>query len=180
MSKKYTREQWLQKSLDAISGQRFGRVVIDNIVTSLGVTKGSFYWHFKDRNDFLEKLVTYWDERFTKTVMHHINESEAGPHERLLELMLYITRNRLASYDAAITALAHNEPQTSNHIGEIFESRMHYVATLFAEMGYKGTDLEMRSRMLVMFMSQEQNIPIKKPLKEQIKLMKKAHALLTC
>ena len=56
---------------------------------------------------------------------------------------------------------------------------MQFVATLFAEMGYKGTDLEMRSRMLVMFMSQEQNMPTQKPLKEQIKFMKKAHALLT-
>ena len=87
MSKKYTREQWLQKSLEAISGKGFGRVVIDNIVTSLGVTKGSFYWHFKDRNDFLEKLITYWDDTFTKIVMYHINESEAGPRERLLELI---------------------------------------------------------------------------------------------
>ena len=179
MSKKYTREQWLQKSLEAISGKGFGRVVIDNIVTSLGVTKGSFYWHFKDRNDFLEKLITYWDDTFTKIVMYHINESEAGPRERLLELMLYITRNRLASYDAAITTLTHNEPQISNQIAKVFESRMQFVATLFAEMGYKEADLEMRSRMLVMFMSQEQNMPTQKPLKEQIKFMKKAHALLT-
>lgn len=180
MRKRYSKKQWLQKSLDIISGQGFGRVVIDNIVTSLGVTKGSFYWHFKDRNDFLENLVTHWDEAYTKIVMRHIDEIKTEAPERLLELMLYITRNRLASYDAAILALGHNEPHVSSQIAEVFKSRMQFVATLFAEMGYKGTDLEVRSRMIVTFMSQEQNIPAQRPLKEQIKFMKKAHAILTC
>ncbi len=51
MRKRYSKEQWLKKSLDVISGQGFGSIVIDNLVDSIGVTKGSFYWHFKDRID---------------------------------------------------------------------------------------------------------------------------------
>jgi AcrR family transcriptional regulator len=177
MKNKYTREKWLQKSLDAISGKDFGNIIIDNIVKSLGVTKGSFYWHFKDRNDFLERLVTLWDDKYTKIVMHHIDGIKTEAPERLLELMLYITRNRLAAYDAAITALAYNEPQISSHVEKVFKSRIEYVANILAEMGYKGVDLEMRSRMIVMFMSQEQNIMGKKSVKEQIKLIRKAYEL---
>lgn len=175
--RKYTREQWLKKALDVISGQDFGSIVIDNILASMRVTKGSFYWHFKDRNDFLEKLVTYWDESFTKNVMRHIGEMKGDADERLLELMMYVTRKRLARYDAAILSLAHNEPHISSQITDVFESRIDFVASLFAEMGYKGLDLELRSRMVVTFMSQEQNILSQKPAKEQIKLIKKAYVL---
>jgi AcrR family transcriptional regulator len=176
--KKHTRKQWLQKSLDVISGQGFGRIVIDNIVKSMEVTKGSFYWHFKDRNDFLEHLVTYWDESFTKNVMLHIGESKGDAAGNLLELMMYVTRKRLARYDAAILSLAHNEPHVSSQIAEVFESRIEFVATLFAEMGYKGLDMELRSRMIVTFMSQEQNILSQKPVKEQVRLIKKVYDLL--
>ena len=178
--KNHTREQWLKKSLDVISGQGFGRIVIDNIVKSLKVTKGSFYWHFKNRNDFLEHLITYWDESFTKNVMRHIDESKSDAGERLLELMFFVTRKRLARYDAAILSLAHNEPHVSNQIAEVLESRIEFVASLFVEMGYKGLDLELRSRMIVTFMSQEQNILQAKTIKKQLKLIEKAHAILTC
>jgi len=178
--KKHTREQWLQKSLDVISGQGFGRIVIDNIVKSIKVTKGSFYWHFKDRNDFLEHLVTYWDENFTRNVMQHIAAMQGDAGKRLLELMMYVTRKRLARYDAAILSLAHNEPHVSNQIAVVFESRIEFVASLIAEMGYKGLDLELRSRMIVTFMSQEQNVLSQKAVKEQVSLIKKAYDLLVC
>ena len=179
-TKKYTREQWLQMSLEIISGQEFGHFVINNIVKLMRVTKGSFYWHFKDRNDFLEHLVTYWDENFTKNVMLHIGEAKGDASERLLELMIFVTRKRLARYDTAILSLAHNEPHVSNQIAEVFESRIKFVASLFAEMGYKGLDLELRSRMIVTFMSQEQNILFRKPVKEQVQLIKKVYDLLIC
>ena len=178
--KKHTREQWLQKSLDVISGQGFGRIVIDNIVKSIKVTKGSFYWHFKDRNDFLVHLVTYWDENFTRNVMQHIAAMQGDAGKRLLELMMYVTRKRLARYDAAILSLAHNEPHVSNQIAVVFESRIEFVASLIAEMGYKGLDLELRSRMIVTFMSQEQNVLSQKAVKEQVSLIKKAYDLLVC
>ena len=165
-------------SLEIISGQEFGHFVIDNIVKLMGVTKGSFYWHFKDRNDFLEHLVTYWDENFTRNVMQHIAAMQGDAGKRLLELMMYVTRKRLARYDAAILSLAHNEPHVSNQIAVVFESRIEFVASLIAEMGYKGLDLELRSRMIVTFMSQEQNILSRKPVKEQVQLIKKVYDLL--
>ena len=111
-------------SLEIISGQEFGHFVIDNIVKLMRVTKGSFYWHFKDRNDFLEHLVTYWDENFTKNVMLHIGEAKGDASERLLELMIFVTRKRLARYDTAILSLAHNEPHVSNQIAEVFENNV--------------------------------------------------------
>ena len=44
-----TREEWLQKSLDLLISGRHGKLRIDNITKELNVTKGSFYWHFKNR-----------------------------------------------------------------------------------------------------------------------------------
>ena len=127
----------------------------------------------------MDQLVTYWDEKFTRSVMSHVDGIKKGGRRRLLELMIFITKNQLARYDSSIRALAHNEPKLTKRIQNIFESRIQYVASLFKDMGYKGTDLEMRSRIIVMFMSQEQNILPTKTIKEQLKLIKKAHAMLS-
>ena len=111
--------------------------------------------------------------------MSHVDGIKKGGRGRLLELMIFITKNQLARYDSSIRALAHNEPKLTKRIQNIFESRIQYVSSLFADMGCKGADLEMRSRITVMFMSQEQNILHTKTIKEQLKLIKKAHAMLS-
>lgn len=111
MKDKVSKEQWLDQALKVISQKGFGRVNIDRLVASLGVTKGSFYWHFKNRSDFVARLIEYWDRKFTLLVTTYINKFEGTSSDRLLELMLFISRNRLTEYDFAIHALAQNEPE---------------------------------------------------------------------
>jgi AcrR family transcriptional regulator len=180
IKKKYSKEQWLAKALDIISSQSFGNIVIDNLVQALGVTKGSFYWHFKNRSDFLKNLISYWDDAFTLDVMDHVNKQQTNARDRLLELMMYVTKNGLARYDLSILALAHNEPQMTEYVEKVFRSRILFVAKLFAEMGCKGIETEVRSKMIVTFMSQEQNLLVQRPINKQIDLVKKVYDLLVC
>ena len=53
------------------------RITIDSLVARLGVTKGSFYWHFQDRAEFIRSLVDYWDRRYTRVVTETLGESTA-------------------------------------------------------------------------------------------------------
>jgi AcrR family transcriptional regulator len=179
MKKRLSKEEWLDKALEAINKEGFGRLKIDHLVTSLGVTKGSFYWHFKNRNNFVLELIEYWDAKFTILVIKHIENFEGNGRERLLELMLFITHHQLAQYDFAIQALAQNEPKIFPMVKEVLSRRFAYVASLFSEMGFRGGDLKFRSRVTVMFMSQEQNSLLRESKEEQLKRIQLAHALFT-
>ena len=150
MKKRLSKEDWLDKALEALNQEGFGRLNIDNLVSSLGVTKGSFYWHFKKRNHFILALIGYWDVKFTRLVIEHIDKFEGNSRERLLELMLFVTRNQLAHYDFAIHALAQNDPEIFPQIKEVLNRRFSYVASLFSEMGFRGDNLKLRSRATVM------------------------------
>jgi AcrR family transcriptional regulator len=179
MKKRLSKEQWLSKALEVINQEGFGHLKIDRLVASLGVTKGSFYWHFKDRSDFVENLIEYWDEQFTRLVIKHIEKLEGNSRERLLELMLFITRKQLAIYDFAIHALAQNEPEIFPMVKKVLNRRFSYVASLFSEMGFRGVDLKFRSRATVMFMTQEQNSLLKESREVQLIRIQVAHALFT-
>ena len=51
-----SREDWIDFALQKLSEEGIDKVKIAPLARVLAVTKGSFYWHFKDRNDFLEQL----------------------------------------------------------------------------------------------------------------------------
>ena len=179
MQKKISTEQWLERSLEILNKQGFGRLNIDRLVKAMGVTKGSFYWHFTSRKDFVTRLVEYWDAIFTDTVIEHIEKFEGDGRQRLLELMLLITGKQLGQYDFTIHALAQNEEDVFPLVSKVLKKRIEFVAGLFAEMGFQGAEVELRSRATVMFMIQEQNSLIKDAKGKQLERIQLAHALFT-
>ena len=179
MGKKLTKEQWLEKALQIINREGFGAIKIDRLVRVMGVTKGSFYWHFESKKDFIANLIEYWDKKFTHNVITRIKDIAGNPSECLLELMLFITNNQLAQYDFAIHALAQNEPDAFPLIKKVLEKRFEFVATLFSAMGFKRDEVNLRSRATVMFMTQEQNSLLKDPVDKQRKRIRLAHTLFT-
>jgi len=179
MKKKLTKEQWLEKALQIINREGFGTIKIDRLVRVMGVTKGSFYWHFESKKDFIANLIEYWDKKFTNNVIKRIKDIADNPSECLLELMLFITDNQLAQYDFAIHALAQNEPDAFPLIKKVLEKRIEFVATLFSAMGLKRDEVKIRSRATVMFMTQEQNSLLKEPKNKQRKRIQLAYDLFT-
>ena len=64
-----TKDEWLAQALDTLSKRGKSRLTIDSLVAKLGVTKGSFYWHFENRADFIQQLMEYWGKRYTDDVV---------------------------------------------------------------------------------------------------------------
>lgn len=179
MDEKLSREQWLEKSLRILNADSFGKLNIDRLVNSMGVSKGSFYWHFQGKADFVIQLVDYWENIFTLSVVEHIDRDIRNPAERLLELMEYVTLNQLAQFDFTIQSLAKSEPVVFAKVKQVFEKRFTYVASILSEIGFSGDELNFRARALVMFMTQEQNSLTRDAKEEQLKRLKIAHGVFT-
>jgi AcrR family transcriptional regulator len=60
---------WLAEALQVLTKSGNAKLPVDNIARALGVTKGSFYWHFKNRKDFVAGIIDYWDKQFTRPVI---------------------------------------------------------------------------------------------------------------
>src|SRR5215210_4403554 len=71
-----TAHDWTQAALDALARGGVAAVAVEPIAKSLGTTKGSFYWHFADRNALLESALDLWERRDTDRVISAVDESE--------------------------------------------------------------------------------------------------------
>lgn len=157
--RRLNRSDWLALSLEVLSHEGGARLNIDHVCHKLGVTKGSFYAHFKNRSDFIEKFVTYWAETYTQSVIDAINELENSTAEiRLLALMQFLHRNRSSRNDFAIRAWAAQEPLVAKAVRKVDGQRFRYIRQIFHELGFRGAELDLRTRIFVVFHSAVESI----------------------
>jgi hypothetical protein len=88
-------------------------------------------------------------------------------------------RNRLDRYDFPIRAWASHDPATARMVRRVDKYRLDYLRALFAEMGFEGEELEMRTRTFVVYHSLQSGLFVGISRKEQLKQLRLRHALLT-
>ncbi|MGI9521464.1 MAG: TetR/AcrR family transcriptional regulator [Hyphomicrobiaceae bacterium] len=152
--KRLNREAWLELAMEALSKYGGARLNVNDLCRDVGVTKGSFYAHFKDRSDFVERFLDYWSVKFTENVTSATDAlQDAPPERRLLKLMRVIHEEQLARYDVAVRAWAAQEEAVARGVAKVDRQRFEYVREIFREMGHRGADLEMRTRIFVVYHS---------------------------
>lgn len=78
---------WTRAALALLSEQSIDGVRVEPLAKILGVTKGSFYWHFKDRDALLDAMLSDWRQRATVSIIERLDTVDGGPRERLVRLL---------------------------------------------------------------------------------------------
>ena len=84
--RRLTREDWATAALGALARGGIDAVAVEPIAVKLGATKGSFYWHFKNRNALVEAALDLWEKQRTDAVIEFL-EQEPDPAQRLRMLI---------------------------------------------------------------------------------------------
>ena len=66
-SARLSRDDWLDAAFDAVVEGGFDSVRVLLLADRLGVTRGSFYWHFKDHADLVDSLIRRWHQSEIET-----------------------------------------------------------------------------------------------------------------
>ncbi len=154
--KRLGQTDWLALAMDVVAKEGGAKLTIDSLCRKLGVTKGSFYAHFESRADFVRQIVAYWRENFTQSVIDTIDELEDATAEaRLLALMQLLHRERMAGYEVAVRAWAAHDLTVTQGVQETDRLRFKFVRRIFHDMGFRGADLDLRTRLFVVYHSGE-------------------------
>ena len=138
-----SRVEWLEKALDVLSRSGGAKLHIENLVKEVGVTKGSFYWHFKGRDDFVCSLIDYWHEHYTLTVSDYLDEYQGSDEVKLRKLFEMVFVERLTRHDIAIRSWSIAEPKLRELVKRTDDHRLNYLRMLFRGIGFdkEGADL---------------------------------------
>lgn len=177
--KQFTKEMWLQNALEQLSKKGNIGLTIEEISKSIGVTKGSFYWHFKSRNDFTLQLFDYWELVSSTNVKAHVGQVEGDAAERLLRLTKFLVKRDNWRYELGIRAWVQINPVLIPLLKQIDLRRYEFVSALFREMGFRGDDLEMRVRTFQVFYSWEMTLFSYKNMDERMKFVELRHSWFT-
>lgn len=139
-------EKWAEAALEAIAAGGVAQLSIESLARELGVTKGSFYWHYPNRSALIKAAVTLWAERETEAVLERI-DTEPEPRKRIEQIVEEAVGNKRKAAIYLALAAASDDPSIGPTFQRVVERRIDYMANCFQQMGVAAP----RHRALVAF-----------------------------
>ena len=126
-----------------------------DLSASLGVSTGSFYWHFQNRSDFLESLLHYWTATYTTSFIRQLDQAPLDARTKLITVAEGVVKENFGRYDIPIRAWAAHDSKIAVLVKKVDRARLAFVRRQFTELGFEGDDLEMRTRTFMTYYSVE-------------------------
>jgi AcrR family transcriptional regulator len=159
------RAQWLVAGLESLRKGGVGEVRVERLAADLGITKGSFYWHFKNRSDLLEALLEHWSREMTDVEFERIQAMRGGLAARLLALAEDVLEKGMGRYDPAIRAWARTDRNVAAAVGQVDRRRVRALTGFFEAGGFGAAEARTRARLFYTFLLGEPQVrsPAREP-----------------
>lgn len=150
-----SKDEWLAAALQALEEGGIAAVRVERLARSLSVAKAGFYWHFKDLRNLQAHLLDYWFREYTEIVRASPQARGGAPKQRLERIMKMIQDYELTRYDLVMHAWAQHDDRARAIVDKVMAARLSFLRKIFAELGFTGDELEMRTMLFVCYHSWE-------------------------
>lgn len=174
-----SRADWIETALPVLREQGAKAVRIEDLARRLKISRSGFYWHFRSRRDLLMQILDYWAHEYTEIVSGDPELQKLEARERLQRTMEMILDLDLTEYDLSMRAWAAQDPEVARRVGRVYRQRLAFIREAFAELGFEGDDLEMRTRLFACYQTWERVMFPRESKKSLRALITRRLALLT-
>lgn len=138
--------------LDALRKGGVAEVRVERLAERLGITKGSFYWHFRNRGELLDALLEFWSREMTDVEFERIRALRAGLATRLTALAKDVLEKGMGRYDPAIRAWARHDRKVAAAVAQVDRARVRALEGFFEEGGFGPAAARTRARLFYTFL----------------------------
>jgi AcrR family transcriptional regulator len=138
------RRAWVDAALQALAAGGPDAVRVEALAASLGVSKGGFYWHFKDRQALLSEMLDTWEKDVVGDVIASLESGPADPRAKLRQLFEMAPSVDFA-VELALRDWSRRDSGVAERLRRIDSRRMEYLRTLFGQLCADEDDAEARS-----------------------------------
>jgi AcrR family transcriptional regulator len=140
------RGEWVEAALQALAAGGPEAIRIEALAARLGVSKGGFYWHFKDRAALLEEMLDTWEQSYVGDVIAAVEGGSAEPRAKLQHLFkLASSATDLLPIELALRDWARRDEGVAARLHRVDNQRMEYLRSLFGPICTDEGEVEARS-----------------------------------
>jgi len=173
-----TRQDWITQGLKTLAASGVETVRIEPLAKSMRVTKGSFYWHFKNREDLLEAILQEWIKLQTNSIIEQVEAKGGNAANKLLHLFELAVQDD-GRVETAIRAWAKNDANVCAFLAEVDQRRLNYTQELFLQIGFAPFEALVRARMAYYSLVGEFAIGTRSDQDERLAEIRLQHKILT-
>jgi len=139
-------EDWIQAAKTRLAREGIDAIRIEVLCRDLGVSKGSFYWHFRDREDLIHALLSHWEKGEEEWLREaqSFERSAAARWARLVERGAQPDRIR---FEGAIRAWARQDDRVARRVAVVEKNQREHVAGILRDIGFARPGAEEWSEM---------------------------------
>jgi AcrR family transcriptional regulator len=139
------RSSWIDAGLRALAAGGPDAVRIEPLAQGLGVTRGGFYWHFEDRQAFLEEMLDAWERRSTDETLERVESEGGDPRDKVRRAGMLTFSRELLPIDLAVRDWARRDRSVAKRLRRVDNRRMEYLRSLIGSFCPDADDVEARS-----------------------------------
>lgn len=136
MTDRLSKSDWISHGLATLAEDGANALKVGPMADGLKVSRGSFYWHFRDIADFRAQLLQAWQEQATDRVIEELEARKDRP-DRLKQLMRRAFTGK-RSLDRAIRSWAAEDREVAAVVASVDARRVAYIAKMLAAAGVEG------------------------------------------
>ena len=150
--------QWVAAGLEALRKGGVAGVRVERLAEEIGLTKGSFYWHFRDRGELLQALLEFWAREMTEAEFERVQAVKGGLAARLRTLAEDVLEKGIGRYDPAVRAWARVDRKVASAVAQVDRRRVKALTVLFEEGGFAPAEARTRARLFYTFLLGEPQV----------------------
>ena len=137
---------WEMAALQLVAEKGVQSLAVEPLARRIGVTKGSFYWHFSSRDELLDRSLARWEEHDRRNLAKSLGEID-DPRERLETFFRRVGKEKFTHevYSELCAAAGHR--QVEPVLERVAERRMKYLAAAYEELGMEPDSARYRARL---------------------------------
>jgi AcrR family transcriptional regulator len=170
MDEKLNRQDWLSAGLEALAAEGPDGLRIMSIAEQLGVTKGSFYWHFRNLDEFQLSLLEEWEQRHTQQIIQYV-EKKGGDSSTKLHNLMNATVGADARLALAIRSWANTHAVAREAQDRVDHDRVVYLTRLLTPLGWSVGEAQTLARWMYCALIGHFNLQGKPLISKQIDLI---------
>jgi AcrR family transcriptional regulator len=138
---------WLAAALSRFADHGVEAVRVEVLARDLGVSKGSFYWHFKDRGELLERMLSRWEADELRWISA---ENGTAPAARWAQIVAKTADPERIRSEVALRAWARRDPRVASRVAAIERKKAALIATVLREVGFAPSTADAWSEIVLM------------------------------